>query len=563
MQWSTALPDWERKIVAGESLMPVGALYKDSNYDLAMASFKAQRMVGVPDTPTIGDACRPWITDYASTLFGSYDSETGRRMIQQYFLLVSKKNWKSGLAAAIMVTALVNNWRESAEFLIIAPTIEVAGNSFKAARDSVQKDPTLSRLIQLQAHTRTLTHRITGATLKIVAADSGTVTGKIATGVLVEELHEFGRMNDSENMLLEATGGLMSRPEGFTIYISTQSNQPPAGIFKSKLQYARDVRDGKILDPNFLPVIYEFPERFLKDRAYLKPENFYITNPNLGASVDIKTIENLHREAAHNGVEAENLFASKHLNVEIGMNLRSDRWAGADFWAQQAIKPFTVDDLINRCEIVTCGIDGGGLDDLLGFAAVGREKSTGLWLVWTKSWAHKILLDRRKSEAERFKDFADSGDLVLVENIGEDVEEVAAIVKKILDSKKLERVGVDPHGLGGIMDAMADKDIPADKIIGISQGWKMSGAIKTTERKLAEGGLVHGGQIIMNWAVGNAKIVPNGNAVSITKQASGFAKIDPLMALFNAVTLMSLNPAAALNIDDFINNMVGMRSQNG
>jgi len=30
----------------------------------------------------------------------------------------------------------------------------------------------------------------------------------------------------------------------------------------------------------------------------------------------------------------------------------------------------------------------------------------------------------------------------------------------------------------------------------------------------------------------------------ITKQASGSGKIDPLMALFNAVQLMSLNPAS-------------------
>jgi hypothetical protein len=78
----------------------------------------------------------------------------------------------------------------------------------------------------------------------------------------------------------------------------------------------------------------------------------------------------------------------------------------------------------------------------------------------------------------------------------------------------------------------------------------MTGAIKTTERKLADGTLVHCAQPLMAWAVGNAKVEPKGNAIIITKQASGTAKIDPLMAAFDAVALMSTNPLAQGSIYD-------------
>jgi len=75
--------------------------------------------------------------------------------------------------------------------------------------------------------------------------------------------------------------------------------------------------------------------------------------------------------------------------------------------------------------------------------------------------------------------------------------------------------------------------------------WNLCGAIKTAERKLADRTLVHGGQALMAWVVSNARVEPIGNAIVITKQASGTAKIDPLMAALNAVAWMSANPASS------------------
>lgn len=549
MEWSTALPDWERRIVAGEPLIPFAPLFP-AEAESALEVFRALRIADVGDgTHTMGELCRPWIIEFVAAIFGAYDPESGRRLITDFFQLISKKNGKSTTAAGIMLTALIRNWRESAEFLILAPTVEIANNSYYPARDMVRKDPELSALFQVQDHYRTITHRVNGSMLKVVAADAETVGGKKATGVLVDELWLFGKQADAENMLREACGGMASRPEGFTIFLSTQSDTPPAGVFDQKLKYARDVRDGVIEDRRFLPVLYEFPAAMVEDRGYRKPENWRITNPNLGASVDPEFIERKLAEAEHNGEASFRGFVSKHLNVEVGMALRSDAWAGADFWQDCAEPGLTLDVLLDRCEVVVVGIDGGGLDDLLGLTVVGRERDTRRWLSWSHGWAHRIVLKRRKEIASALLDFEQDGDLTIVDKPGADVVEVADIICRIRDAGLLPEkngIGVDAAGIGDIVDELTapGRDIAIEQIIAISQGWKLNGAIKTTERKLAGGEIVHCGSRFMNWCVGNARVVQVGNAVTITKQASGSAKIDPLMATFDANSLMALNPEA-------------------
>jgi phage terminase large subunit-like protein len=541
MQWSTACPDWERRVLARESLIPFAPLYP-AEAASALAVYNELRVMDVAGSPKMGEICRPWLLDFVGSVFGAYDTESGRRLITEFFLLISKKNAKSTTAAGIMLTALIRNWRQSAEYLILAPTIEIANNSFYPARDMVRADEELSDLLHVQDHVRTITHRGTQATLKVVAADNETVGGKKATGVLVDELWLFGKRPNAENMLREATGGLASRPEGFTIFLSTQSDDPPAGVFRQKLQYARGVRDGRILDPRFLPVLYEFPEGMVKEGRHRDKTHFYVTNPNLGASVDSEFLERELRKAENDGEESMRGFLAKHLNVEIGLSLRSDRWVGADFWEDAAVPKLSLQDVLKRSEVITVGVDGGGLDDMLGLAVLGREEGTGQWLLWTHAWVHPIVLERRKAEADRLRDFAGDGDLTIVESIGDDIEQVADYIEQVEDSDLLDQVGVDQAGIGAIVDAVVSRKIEHERIIGIPQGWRLVGAIKTVERRLAEGSLEHGNSRMMAWCVGNAKVEPRGNAILITKQISGSAKIDPLMATFDAAALMSMNP---------------------
>jgi phage terminase large subunit-like protein len=543
MEWTTSCVDWADRLKTGKSIIPPPIFPEQA--EQALAIFKQLKIVDAPGSPTFGESCAEWVFDLVRSIFGAYDADSGRRLITEWFILIPKKNSKSTIAAGIMMTAVILNWRQSAEFSVLAPTVEVANNAFAPARDMVQKDEDLEVLMHVQTHIKTITHRESGAALKVLAADQNTVGGKKSVGTLVDELHLFGKMPSAENMFREALGGLASRPEGFVIWLTTQSDEPPAGVFKQKLDYARDVRDGKIIDPAFVPVIFEHPPEMVANGDCLKLENMAMVNPNMGFSVDQAFLEREFKKAELAGGDSFRGFMAKHANVEIGLNLRSDRWAGADFWEAQAKAPgLTLDQLLDRSEVVDVGIDGGGLDDLLGLAVVGRDKETREWLTWCHGWAHPSVLERRKDIAPRLHDFAKDGDLTLVKNIGDDVADVASICALIEARGLLDKIGCDPAGLGGITDALAEAEIPEAKMVGVTQGWRLTGAIKTAERKLAEGVLVHSGQPIMAWCVGNAKVEPRGNAVIITKQAAGSAKIDLLMALFNAVTLMSLNPAS-------------------
>ncbi|MBA15558.1 MAG: terminase [Sphingomonas sp.] len=564
-EWSTACPDWEARITDGRPLIALAPLFPEEA-NAALDVFKSLRMVDVAGKPTFGEACDQWVFDFVGAIFGAYDPKSARRLISEFMLLISKKNGKSTIAAAIMLTALILNWRHEAELLILAPTLEVAGNSFNPAAAMVRADPELTDLLHVQEHVRTIRHRVTNATLKIVAAEAETASGKKAGFVLIEELWLFGKKPKAAAMLSEALGGLAARPEGFVIYITTHSDEPPAGVMKDRLAYFRDVRDGIIEDRASLPVLYEWPQSMLDDESYLDPANFRVTNPNLGRSVTAEWLIRKWKQEQIGEGEGLQIFLAKHLNVEIGLRLRRDRWRGADHWEDAADPTLTLEELLRRCEVAVVGIDGGGLDDLFGLCVAGRERGTDRWLFWCKAWAQREVLFLRKEIASVLQDFEKDGDLVLCDGeipepeddgsgkrvtrnfLEQDIAEIVDTVEQVKDSGLLpERgaVGLDPQGVATLVDALTGIGLTQDQLWPIGQGFRLMSAVLGVARKLKFRRAVHNGSRMMAWCVSNAKEEIGRQSVMIVKNAPGGAKIDPFIALLNAARLLEMNPEAA------------------
>lgn len=544
MQWSTACPDWEQRITSGQSIIPASLPIDEGRAEKALRIFRRLRVTDIPGQPTLGDVCAPWIFELVRVVFGAHDSAARRQLIREFLILIGKKNSKSTIAAGIMVTALIMNERAMGEYLILAPTKDVADNSFLPAYGMIKADPALLKRYKPSDSVREIVNRLDGTTLAVKSADADVVGGQKAISTFIDELWLFGKKAAAANVLSEVTGSQAARPEGFTIFASTQSDEPPAGVFKTKLHYHRKVRNGEISDPTSLPLLYEYPRAMVESEAYRDRKTWRIPNPSLGYSVDQPWLETEFQKREMEGAQSLALFISKHFNVEPGIGRGTDGWTGTEFWPKRADASLTLESIIDRCDAVVVGLDGGGLDDLYGVCFLGRDRETRQWLAILRAWAHRVVFERRKSVASVLEGFVADGSLTVVGDDLDDVTQIVGLIKVVKDAGILAAVSADPAGIGEMVDALAEIDVTQENglLKGAPQGYAMMNSIKTAERKLANGTMVHDGSPLGAWCVSNLKIEPTATAIRATKQNAGDKKIDPAIAMFNAVTVMALNP---------------------
>jgi phage terminase large subunit-like protein len=476
------------------------------------------------------------------------------RQVGEIFILVPKKNSKTTSAAAIALTFLLLNKRRNADMLIIGPTQKISEVAFEQARGMIEADPDgfLQKRFHVQGgNIKTIRDRTTNARLMVRTFGMDVLTGVKPIFALIDEIHVLGSVPYAADVIRQIRGGMMPFPESLLVMITTQSDHPPEGVFRTELHYARGVRDGKITERvKTLPVLYEFPEaiQISKDKAWLNPDLWHMVTPNLDRSITLDALLDGYARAKEDGTGEIIAWATQHLNVEVGLALHSNRWIGADFWqgAKDAL-PVTLDAIRERCDVAVVGIDGGGADDLLGLSVIGRCRETMAWLAWFHAWAHPTVLERRKEIVPVLRDFEAAGDLTICAWPTQDFEELTQMIGALNDDGLLPAeaaVGLDPAGVAALVDELTVAGIAPAQMVAVGQGYRLSSAIWGMERKLMDGTFRHGGQPMMAWVLGNARAEQKGNAVLITKETAGKAKIDPLMAGFNAFMLMARNPQA-------------------
>lgn len=561
--WDFACPDWKERLKSGRSLIPDLPL-DQAKADRAVSAFNKLRLPDVRFQPPMADAAGEWFRDIVRAIFGSLDN-AGKRHVPEVFCEVPKKNSKTTYSAALMLTALLMNDRPNAEMIYAGPTQKISDRAFNQTKGMINADPEgfLVKRFHVVDNQKKIVDRWSNTTLQVKTFDTAIVTGSAPVAVLIDEIHLLSKISGAADVISQLRWGMLANPDAFMMMITTQSFDQPAGVFKTELEYARDIRDGKVTDAvRMLPVLYEFPEEMQQDKKkpWADPKNWPMVHPNLGRSITVDGLLASFKESKAKGESELRRWASQNLNIQIGVAMHADQWTGAKYWEAAADPTLDLVSLLDRCEVCVIGIDGGGADDLLGLCVAGRETGTKRWLYWCHAWVDRALLKLRPEIAGALDGFEKDGDLTFcdftraegTENAATpDIDGVVAIVRQVKESGKLagaNAVGLDPQGVGAIVDALADIGVDGDLVHAVSQGYRLASAIWSLERKLRDGTAIHGGQEMMNWCVGNAKAVQAGNAVLVTKAAAGKAKIDPLCATFDATKLLELNPGSRRSV---------------
>ncbi len=326
--------DWWERLQAGQTPMADVPL-NEAKAAKAVAFFNRLRLPDIAGNPPLSEACGDWFREILCAFLASEDPETKKILVRELLCMVPKKNSKTTYVAALGLTALFMEEAPNRQMLIVAPSQNISTRCFEQAQGMIRIDPRLRSIFDVQDSEKRITRIKTGTKLDVKTFDTGIITGEIPILTIIDELHELGKKNKAAAVMQQIRGGGITMQGGQVLMITTQSDEAPTGIWKIELDKARAIRDGKGGGaPIMLPVLYEFPVEKQIDQEYWRNQsNWGAVLPNLGRSIDPELLVADYENNGKANPEAEQIWTSQHLNIQIGVGIGGDGWSGAVHWS--------------------------------------------------------------------------------------------------------------------------------------------------------------------------------------------------------------------------------------
>lgn len=465
---------------------------------------------------------QPWQKKFIRKLFG-YVNKDGTRRYRTAYLEIPRKNGKSELAAAIALYLLFADGEPGAEIYSAAADREQASLVFNAAATMVRKSKSLSKISRIIDSQKRIVFYKKNSFYRAISSEAYSKHGFNTHAVVYDELH-VAPNRDLWDTLQTSMG---ARRQPLMLAITT------AGYDRNSIcwevhEYARQVRDGVIKDPSFLPVIYSAdPEDdWTDEKVWAK------ANPNLGVTIKLDFLRQECQRAKE--IPAyQNTFRRLYLNQ---WTQQDTRWIDMEAWRECGGK-VDYEELANlRC---WAGVDLSTTTDISSCALVFEPDSDGVVHVLSYNWVpRENIAARVRRDRVPYDLWAQQGHITATEGNVIDYDYIRIAITDEIKRRfpLLQVVGYDPWNATKWAIDLESEGVP---VMEVRQGFKtMSPACKELERLIIGRKLRHNNNPVLTWAMNNLVVAqdPAGNIKPAKDKST--ERIDPAVAVIIAISTM-------------------------
>lgn len=462
----------------------------------------------------------PWQEQIVRDVFGIVN-EQGFRQFRECFTLISKKNGKSELAAAIALYLLFADGEASPEVYGAANDRAQASLVYDVAKQMVLMTPALNKRAKVLAANKRIVCYFNNGYYQVLSAESATKDGYSISGLVIDEIHAM-KNRDLYDVLTKGSGDARQQP---LFFIITTAGTNKEGVCYELFLKAKDILAGKRFDPSFYPVIYALdPE---KD-DWNDEENWYKANPSLGETINIDRMRDAYREALQNPAD-EATFKRLRLGI----------WNSGDVaWIPDHIYALgngSIDEESLRGRDCYAGLDLSSTSDITAFVLVfppNTEEDD--YIVLPYFWLPEDTMEIRcRRDKVMYDVWAAQGYINTTAGNVIDYRFVQNFIERTCEKYHVREIAYDRWNATMLVQNLMDEGLT---MVPFGQGYKdMSPASKELYKVLLEGRFKHGGNPVLKWMAGNVVMEqdPAGN-IKPTK-AKAVEKIDGIVAWIMAM----------------------------
>ena len=386
---------------------------------------------------------------------------------------------------------------------------------FEVAADMVRMCPALNKRVKILASQKRIVYQSTNSFYQVLSAEAYSKHGFNIHGVVFDELHTQPNRKLFD-VMTKGSGDARTQPLYFLI---TTAGTDTNSICYETHQKAKDIIEGRKIDPTFYPVIYGAEET----DDWTDPKVWKKANPSLGITVSIDKVQAACDSAKQNPGE-ENAFRQLRLNQWVKQAVRwmpMDKWDACNFHVNE-------DDLEGR--VCYGGLDLSSTTDITAFVLVFPPMDEDdKFAILPYFWIPEDTLELRvRRDHVPYDIWERQGFLQTTEGNVVHYGYIEKFIEQLGERFNIREIAFDRWGAVQMVQNLEGMEFT---VVPFGQGFKdMSPPTKELMKLTLEQKLAHGGHPVLRWMMDNIFIRtdPAGN-IKADKEKST-EKIDGAIA---------------------------------